>query len=349
MADFKIKDRYIGEGHDVFVVAELSANHRQDFDIAVKSIKAIKECGADAIKLQTYTPDTITLDSDDEYFQIKHGTLWDSMSLYKLYQQTYMPWEWQPKLKKIAENLGLVCFSTPLDKSSVDFLEKMGMYAYKVASFEITDIPLIEHIASKGKPVIFSTGVATYDEIEDAVSSCRRMKNDKIALLKCTSSYPASPSEMNLRTILDMAGKFDAVVGLSDHTLSINVAIASVALGAKIIEKHFIIDKKLGGPDAEFSLCPEEFRLMVNAIREAEKAIGKVSYDIGERARRNRKFCRSLFAVRDIKREDMFTEENVRSIRPSDGLPPKYLDKILGKKAARDIKRATPLEWGMVS
>lgn len=347
--NFKIGDKSVGDNKPVFIVAELSGNHRQDFNIAVKSIKAMKECGVDAVKLQTYTPDTMTLDSDSEVFQIKHGTIWDGISLYKLYQEAYTPWEWHPRLKKIAEDLGLVCFSTPFDKTAVDFLEDMGMEAYKVASFEITDIPLIEYIASKGKPMIMSTGIASCSDIEEAVDACRRMKNNQIALLKCTSSYPASPEEMNLKTIPDLAERFNAISGLSDHTLGITVPVASVALGARVIEKHFILDKKLGGPDAAFSLSFGEFKEMVTIIREAENALGRVSYELTEAARKNRAFSRSLFAVKDIKAEEAFTGENVRSIRPGNGLPPKYLDKILGKKAKKDITKGSPLDWGMVS
>lgn len=347
--NFKIGKKSIGDNQPVFIVAELSGNHRQDFNIAVKSIEAMKECGVDAVKLQTYTPDTMTLDSDNEYFQIKHGTIWDGRSLYKLYQEAYTPWEWQPKLKKIAEDLGLACFSTPFDKTAVDFLEGMNVEVYKVASFEIMDIPLIEYIASKGKPVIMSTGVATRSDIEEAVNACRRMKNYQIALLKCTSSYPASPEEMNLKTIPDIAKEFNVMSGLSDHTLSMAVPILSIALGAKIIEKHFILDKKLGGPDAAFSLCMDEFKEMVESIKEAEKALGKVSYEMTEKSKKNRTFSRSLFVVKDVKSKEVFTEESVRSIRPAGGLSPKYLNEILGKKARRDIKKGSPLSRDMVS
>ena len=346
---FKIGNRSIGGDHPVFIVAELSGNHRQDFDIAVKSIESIKECGLDAVKLQTYTPDTMTIDSDSDPFQIRQGTIWDGRSLYDLYKEAHTPWEWQPKLKKIAEDLGLVCFSTPFDKTSVDFLERIGMEAYKVASFEITDIPLIEYIASKGKPVIMSTGIATHSDIKEAVNACRRMKNDQIALLKCTSSYPASPEEMNLKTIPDMAVEFNVISGLSDHTLSMAVPVASVALEAKIIEKHFILDKKLRGPDATFSLCPDEFKKMVESVREAEKALGRVSYELTGKVKKNRAFSRSLFVVKDVKAKEAFTKENVRSIRPADGLSPKHISEILSKKAKKDIKKGSPLSWDMVA
>lgn len=343
-----ISNRIIGDNHPVFIIAELSANHLQKFDLAVETIKAIKEAGADAVKLQTYTPDTITIDSDNDYFQIKQGTLWDGKTLYQLYQEAYTPWEWQPKLKKIAEDLGLICFSSPFDKTAVDFLEKMNVPAYKVASFEITDIPLIEYIASKGKPVIISTGIATLSDINEAVNVCRRIGNGQIALLKCTSAYPTPLEDVNLRTIPNLAETFKTVVGLSDHTRGISVPIASVALGAKIIEKHFILDRKLGGPDAAFSLEPEEFKAMVKAVREAEKALGEVSYELTEKTKKSREFSRSLFAVKDIEAGETLTEENVRSIRPGYGLHPRYLVDVLGKKAKNSIKKGTPLRWDLM-
>jgi len=345
MLQFKIRNKRIGKDCSVFIIAELSANHLQKFDNAVTLIKAAKETGANAIKLQTYTPDTITIDCDNEYFQIKKGTLWDGQTLYQLYKKAYTPWEWQPKLKEIAENEGLICFSSVFDKTAVDFLEKLKVLAYKIASFEITDIPLIEYVASKGKPVIISTGIATLSDIEEAVHACKRMGNNQIALLKCTSAYPAPLEEINLKTIPNLAGTFKTVVGLSDHTLSISVPIASVALGASIIEKHLTLDRKLGGPDAAFSLEPEEFKAMVEAVREVEKALGKVSYDLTEKMKKSREFSRSLFVVKDIKAGEVFTEENIRSIRPGYGLPPKYLKDILGKEAKCDIKKGVPLTW----
>jgi pseudaminic acid synthase len=344
----EVSTRKIGDNHPVFIIAELSANHRQKFELAVETIKAMKESGADAVKLQTYTPDTITIDSDNDYFQIKQGTLWDGKTLYQLYQEAYTPWEWQPKLKEIAEDLGLICFSSPFDKTAVDFLEKMDVPAYKVASFEITDIPLIEYIASKGKPVIISTGIAELSDIAMAVDACKRMGNEQIALLKCTSAYPAPLEDVNLKTIPDLAETFKTVVGLSDHTLSISVPVAAVALSAKIIEKHFILDRKLGGPDAAFSLGPEEFKAMVTAVREVEKALGKVSYDLTDKVKKNREFSRSLFVVNDIKAGELFTEDNVRSIRPGFGLHPRHLKDILGKRSSKDIGRGTPLSWDMV-
>lgn len=338
----------IGKENRVFVIAELSANHNQDYDIAVESIKAIKDCGADAVKLQTYTADTLTIDSDKDYFKIQQGTVWDGTTLYQLYKRAYTPWEWQPKLKKYAEELGLECFSSPFDKSAVDFLEKMNVRAYKIASFEIVDIPLIEYVASKGKPIIISTGIAAEDEIKDAVDACRKKGNDQIALLKCTSEYPAPIEDANLKTIPALAKKFNTIVGLSDHTLGRTVPVAAVAIGAQIIEKHFILDKKLGGPDAEFSLEPNEFKKMINEIHLVEKALGTISFDLTEKIKKSRTFARSLFAVEDIKVGEVFSESNIRSIRPSNGISPKHLKTILGKKATRDIEKGTPLSWDLV-
>ncbi len=331
----------------VFIIAELSANHNQNFDLAVKTIKAMKDAGADAVKLQTYTPDTITIDCDNKYFQIKDG-LWQGKTLYQLYQEAYTPWEWQPKLKEIAEDLGLICFSSVFDKTAVDFLEKMNVPAYKIASFEITDIPLIEYIASKGKPVIISTGIATLSDIEEAVNACKRMGNDQIALLKCTSAYPAPIEDANLLTIPNMKETFGTVVGLSDHTLGSSVAIASVALGAKLIEKHFILDRNLGGPDSAFSMEPEEFKQMVKSIREVEKALGKVTYDLTEKQKKSRDLSRSLFIVKDIKKGEVFTEDNVRSIRPGYGLESNYLKEVIGKRARRDLNKGTPVKMELV-
>lgn len=328
----------------VFIIAELSANHNKNFNIAVETIKAAKEAGADAIKLQTYTADTLTLDSNKSYFQIKQGTIWDGTNLYSLYKEAYTPWDWQPKLKQIAEEVGLICFSSPFDKTSVDFLENMDVPAYKIASFEITDIPLIEYVASKRKPVIISTGIASLEEIEEALTCCYKAGNNDVALLKCTSSYPAPIELANLRTITDLKNRFGVPVGLSDHTMSNSVAIASVALGARIIEKHFILDRSIGGPDSSFSMNKEEFADMVKSIREVEKALGSISYTLSEGALKNRKFSRSLFVVKDLKKGDIVTEENVRSIRPADGLSPKFLPEILGKKVNRSVERGEPFK-----
>ena len=344
----RISNRAVGSGYPVFIVAELSANHGHKLDLAMESIKEIKKAGADAVKLQTYTADTLTIDCDNEYFHIDHGTIWDGKLLYELYQEAYTPWEWQPLLKSLAEEMGLICFSSPFDKTAVDFLETMNVPAYKVASLEITDLPLIEYIASKGKPVMISTGVATLPELEDAVAACRRVGNQQVILLKCTTEYPAPLESVNLRALASIEETFKTVVGLSDHTLGISVPIAATALGASVIEKHFILSKDLGGPDAAFSLDPQEFSLMVRSIREVEKALGKVEYDLPETILKNREFCRSLFVVRDMKAGDLFTNETVRSIRPGHGVKPKYLDEILGRKASRDIKRGTPVAWDLI-
>lgn len=345
---FKIGNKEIGDNNPTFIIAELSANHMNDFDIAVKTIEAIAESGADAVKFQTFTPDTITLNCDNEYFHIKQGTVWDGQLLYDLYEDAYMPWDWQPKLKKIAEDLGLIVFSSPFDKTSVDFLEDMDVPAYKIASFEITDIPLIKYVASKNKPIIISTGIAEKEDIELAIETCLKEGNDKIAILKCTSSYPAPYEEINLKTINDMEKKFNTTVGLSDHTLGDEIAIAAVTLGAKIIEKHFILDKKLGGPDCEFSMEPQEFKKMVTAIRNTEKALGTVSYNLSDKTRKNREFSRSLFVVKNIKKGELITEENVRSVRPGFGLHPKYLEEVLGKKAKKDLEKGTPFKRDFV-
>lgn len=326
----------------VFIIAELSANHSQDFEVAAETIRAAKAAGADAIKLQTYTADTITIDCDNPYFQIKQGTLWDGTTLYRLYQQAYTPWEWHSELKKIAEQEGLVFFSSPFDSSAVDFLETLDVPLYKIASFEITDIPLIEYVASKGKPIIFSTGIATLDEIEEAIQACIRMGNNNIAVLKCTSSYPAPLELANLRMIPDMKERFRLPVGLSDHTIGSSVAIAAVALGARIIEKHFILDRSIGGPDSSFSMDKDEFSEMVESIREVEKALGEINYELSENVKKNRKFARSLFVTKDISAGDVVTKENVRSIRPGDGLSPKHLPDIIGKRVICDLKIGTP-------
>ncbi|MEW6507634.1 MAG: pseudaminic acid synthase [Bacteroidota bacterium] len=338
----------IGESNRVFIIAELSANHNQQFDIAVESIKAIKNCGADAVKLQTYTPDTLTINSNKDYFKIQQGTIWDGTTLYKLYQQAYTPWEWQPKLKKIAEDLGLICFSSPFDNSAVDFLEQMNVPAYKIASFEIVDIPLIEYAASKQKPMIISTGIATQQEIREAIDACNRMGNNQIALLKCTSEYPAKIEDANLNTIPYLQKEFNTIVGLSDHTIGTTVPVAAAALGARIIEKHFILDKKIGGPDSSFSLEPDQFKIMVDEIRSVELALGNYSFNQTEKIKKSRTFARSLFVTEDVKQGEIFSEKNIRSIRPSNGLSPKYFPDIIGKKAKVDIEKGTPLSWDLI-
>lgn len=343
IGNFKINDK-----SPCFIIAELSANHGHDINIAKETIKAAEECGADAIKLQTYTADTMTIDCDNEYFQINQGTLWDGSTLYKLYQEAYTPWEWQKELKEYAESLGLVCFSTPFDKRAVDFLEDLEVPAYKVASFEINDIPLIEYIASKGKPIIISTGIATLEDVELAVETCKKVGNNNIILLKCTSQYPAKLEDANLNTMIDLKERFGVTVGLSDHTMDIEVPITAVALGAKVIEKHFILDRSIGGPDADFSLDKKEFKAMVDSVRKAEKAMGIVSYDLDEKKMKSREFSRSLFIVKDVKKGDTLTKENVRSIRPGYGLHTKYYDEVLGKKFNDDLKKGTPLSFDVV-
>lgn len=341
--DIKIGDREINKNSPCFIVAELSANHNHDIEIAKKTIKAAKESGADAIKLQTYTPDTITIDCDSEYFQIKQGTVWDGTTLYKLYEKAYTPWQWHKELKEYAHNIGLIFFSTPFDKTAVDFLEELNVPAYKVASFEITDIPLIQYMASKGKPMIISTGIATLEDIRLAVDTCKKVGNEDIILLKCTSSYPANIEDSNLLTIPDLSERFNVISGLSDHSVEKEVPITAVALGAKMIEKHFIINKDIGGPDAGFSMEPDDFREMVNSIRKVEKSMGVVDYELTDKKKRNRELSRSLFIVKDMKKGDTITEDNVKSIRPGFGMHPKYYNDILGKKVNKDIDRGTPL------
>ena len=338
----------IGSTHSVYVIAEMSANHGQDFEQAVQIIKAAKEAGADAIKLQTYTPDTITIDCDNEYFRIDKGTIWEGKNLYELYKEAYTPWDWQPKLKKIANDLGLDLFSTPFDNTAVAFLENMDVPAYKIASFELVDIPLIQRVAQTGKPIIMSTGMATLSEIDEAVHTAREAGATQIALLKCTSAYPADPADMNLRTISHMAEAFQAPVGLSDHTLGIAVPVAAVALGACIVEKHFTLSRSRPGPDSAFSLEPQEFKSMVEAIRTSEKALGKISYEVTENEAASRVFRRSLFVVKDMKAGDVFTEENVRSIRPGYGLNPRYIVNIIGRCSSKDISKGTPISWDLL-
>lgn len=343
-----IGDRSVGADDPVLVVAELSANHAHRYEVAAHTVRAAARAGADAIKLQTYTADTITIDSEEPPFRIEGGTLWDGRTLYDLYREAYTPWEWQPELARTAEEEGILCFSTPFDRTAVDFLEEMGVPAYKIASFEITDVGLIEYAASKGKPVIMSTGVAELADIEEAVAVCRGAGNDQIALLKCTSAYPTPLGEMNLRTLPDMAERFGCLVGLSDHTTSTGVAAAAVALGARIVEKHFILDRALGGPDASFSLEPHEFGAMVRAIRDAEEALGEVTYELTKGAKSGRAFARSLFVVSDVAAGEVFTEDNVRSIRPAGGLHPKHLKEVLGRRAARAAAKGTPLSRDLV-
>lgn len=340
-----IRNRKIGRNQPAFIIAELSANHNGSLETAIETIKAAKRAGADAIKFQTYTPDTITIDCDNKYFKINQGTLWDGKTLYELYGEAYTPWEWHEKLFKVASEEGLICFSSPFDKTAVDLLESLDSPAYKIASFEIQDIPLIEYVASKGKPVIMSTGIAELSDIKLAVDTCRKAGNDQIILLKCTSAYPAPVELANLQTISNLKETFGVESGLSDHTYGSIVPIVAVSLGATVIEKHFILDKSIGGPDAEFSLDFSEFKHMVESVRDAEKAIGKVTYDIPEKVKANKKFARSLFVVKSIKAGEKITEENVRSIRPGYGMHPKYLQKVLGKKVKVNLETGSPLKW----
>jgi pseudaminic acid synthase len=337
------------DNHGVLIIAELSANHNGSLEVALETIKAAKRTGANAIKLQTYTADTLTIDCDKDDFIIKTGSIWDGQSYYKLYESAYTPWEWHQVLFEEAEKQGLICFSSPFDRTAVDFLENLNVPAYKIASFEITDIPLIEYIASKGKPVILSTGIATMEDIELALDACRRMGNHDIALLKCTSSYPAPIEEANMVMVKDFAERFGVIAGLSDHTMGATVPVVATCFGAKIIEKHFILDRSIGGPDASFSMNEQEFSEMVKAVREAEKAIGVIDYTLTQKQAQGKDFCRSLYVVKDIIKGELITEENVRSIRPGFGLHPKYLKTILGKTALVDLERGTRVSLSLIS
>lgn len=332
----------------VFIIAELSANHNGSLEVALETIKAAKRAGADAVKLQTYTADTITIDCDKPDFMVKGGTIWDGNSLYELYQEAYTPWEWHEQLFNCAREEGLVCFSSPFDKTAVDFLEGLNTPAYKIASFEITDIPLIEYAASKGKPMIISTGIATLEDIELALDACRRMGNHDIALLKCTSSYPAPIEEANMAMVRDFKERFGVIPGLSDHTMGSTVPVVATCFGAKIIEKHFILDRSIGGPDASFSMNEAEFAQMVKAVREAEKAIGKVDYALTDKQVKGRDFSRSLYVVEDINAGEVITERNVRSIRPGFGMHPKYLNQIVGLKVSRKLLMGQALKAEMI-
>ena len=348
-ARFQIGSRKVGPDASVYVIAELSANHNQDFDRAVQTIRAAKDAGADAVKLQTYTPDTITLASDRDEFRINAGTLWDGRTLHDLYREAFMPWEWQPRLKKAAEDLGLDLFSTAFDSTAVDFLEEMNVMVHKVASFELVDVSLIQKMARTGKPLIMSTGMATVEEIDEAVQSAREAGATQIGLLKCTSAYPAPAEDMNLRTIPEMMRRFGVPIGLSDHTMGIAAPVAAVALGACIVEKHLTLSRSLPGPDSAFSLEPDEFKSMVEAVRTAEKALGTVSFGAAGEQQSSKSFRRSLFVVEDIEQGAEFTTSNLRSIRPGHGLHPRHLPEMLGKRAAQDIKKGTPLNWDLIA
>jgi pseudaminic acid synthase len=338
----KIDDFEINCNSKVFIIAELSANHNGSLDIALETVRAAKRAGANCIKLQTYTADTITINSNTSDFIVK-GTIWEGKNLYQLYQEAYTPWDWHKKIFDVAHEEGLICFSSPFDKSAVDFLENLNVPAYKIASFEITDIPLIEYVASKGKPIILSTGIAEIQDIELALDACRRMGNNDIALLKCTSSYPAPIEEANMLMVKEFAERFGVISGLSDHTIGYTVPLVATCFGAKIIEKHFILDRSIGGPDSSFSMNEEEFAIMTNKIREVESAIGKVDYTLTEKQVKGKDFARSLYVVEDIKQGDIVTEKNVRSIRPGFGLHPKFLRSILNAKVKVNLKRGDRL------
>ena len=333
----KIGKKHIGDNNPCFIIAELSANHGGDINTAKETIKAAKRAGADAIKLQTFTADTITLNCNNDDFKITQGTLWDGSYLHELYQEAALPWEWHEELFNFAAKEDIICFSSPFDRTAVDLLESLNVPAYKIASFEITDIPLIEYVASKGKPIILSTGIAMIEDIELALDACRKMGNNDIALLKCTSSYPAPIEEANMAMIKDFRNRFDIVSGLSDHTMGNTVPIVSICFGAKIIEKHFILDRSIGGPDATFSMNEQEFTELVKTIREAESAVGVIDYKLTDKQLKSRDFSRSLYVVQDIKAGDLITEENLRSIRPGFGLHPKYYNQVLGTKSKRDF------------
>ena len=340
----KIANFTIDQNSPVFIIAELSANHNGSIKTAIETVRAAKRAGADCIKLQTFTADTITLDSNKEDFKINQGTLWDGQYLYDLYKSTHLPWEWHKELMEVAKEEGLICFSSPFDPTSVEFLETLNVPAYKIASFEITDITLIELVASKGKPVIISTGIAEEKDIELALDACKRMGNNNIALLKCTSSYPAPIDEANMCMVKDLANRFNVISGLSDHTLGATAPVVATVFGAKIIEKHFILDRSIGGADASFSMNESEFTEMVKAVREAESAIGIVDYSLTEKQKKGKDFCRSLYVVEDIKVGEILTKKNILSIRPGFGMHPKFYNEVLGKKVKYSIEKGTPLD-----
>lgn len=343
----KIGNFTLNSTSEVFIIAELSANHNGSLETAVETIRAAKRAGANCIKLQTYTADTMTIDCDKSDFIIK-GTIWDGANLHELYQKAYTPWEWHKELFRVAEEEGLICFSSPFDKTAVDFLEDLNVPAYKIASFEITDIPLIEYVASKGKPMIISTGIAALEDIELALATCHKMGNYDIALLKCTSSYPAPIEEANMAMVKDLATRFDVISGLSDHTMGATVPIVSTVMGAKIIEKHFILDRSIGGPDASFSMNEQEFTEMVKSVREAEKAIGIIDYTLTDKQEKGKDFCRSLYIVKDIKKGEALTEQNLRCIRPGFGLHPKYYHEILGQLVNTDLEKGDRIDLNII-
>lgn len=330
-----------------YVIAEMSGNHAGSFEYAKEMVHAAKEAGADCIKIQTYTADTITINCDNKYFHINDG-IWKGENLYHLYEKAYTPWEWQPKLKEEADKVGIDFFSTPFDKSSVDFLEDLGVKFYKIASFELVDIPLIEYVASKGKPIIMSTGMATLGEIEDAVKAIRNQKNDQIALLRCASAYPAITDQMNLVTMRNMSEIFKVPVGLSDHSMGSVGAVIAIAMGAKIIEKHFCLSRKIETADSSFSMEPSEFAAMVKDVRQAEMAIGEISYGPSKQEMGNIIFRKSIFSSKAIKKGELLTEDNIKVIRPGYGLAPKYFNEVLGKRAITDIEIGTPISFDLI-
>lgn len=346
---FKIGNKMVGENAPAFIVAELSANHNQDYHRAVEILHAAREAGADAVKLQTYTADTITIDCDDECFQINEGTIWDGTTLYRLYQEAYTPWEWQPRLMEEANKLGMECFSSPFDFTSVDFLQEMKVPAYKIASYEINDIPLIRKIARLHKPVIFATGVAYPEDIERALTVCREEENEDVILLKCVSSYPTPYEAVNLRVIPTLAKTYDCLTGISDHTMGTIVSAGAIPLGAKMVEKHLTLCRKDGGPDSAFSMEPEEFAQMVREIRILEKALGSSEYVLTDTQKLEHEGSRSLFVVQDIQPGELLTPENIRSIRPGNGLHTMYYEEVLGKTAKQFLKKGTPLSWDVIS
>ena len=343
----QIENFKINANSPIFIIAELSANHNGDLATAIETIRAAKRAGADCIKLQTYSADTITIDCKKDDFLIK-GTIWDGKNLYELYQEAYTPWEWHKQLFEVAAEEGLICFSSPFDKTAVDFLETLNVPAYKIASFEITDIPLIEYVASKGKPIILSTGIAELSDIELALEACRRMGNNDIALLKCTSSYPAPIEEANMCMVRDLSERFGVISGLSDHTMGATVPIVATCYGAKIIEKHFILDRSIGGPDASFSLNESEFTDMVKSIREAESAIGKVDFTLTEKQLKGKDFARSLYVVEDVKAGEIVSEYNVKSIRPGYGMHPRLLTEIIGKRFNSNYEKGTRMNLNLI-
>ncbi len=347
MSTFKIKNRNIGDGYPAYIIAEMSGNHAGSIERAKEIIREAKRCGADCIKIQTYTPDTLTIDCHNQYFQVENGT-WEGENLYSLYGKAYTPWEWQQELKEEADRVGIDFLSTPFDKTSVDFLEDMGLEFYKVASFEMIDLPLLRYIASKGKPIIMSTGMATLEEIKESVEAIKACGNEQIALLKCSSSYPAVPEQMNLRTIVDLKEQLGLPVGLSDHSMGHMSATTAVTLGASIIEKHFCLGREIENPDASFSMTPAEFKEMVESVRQVEAALGKVFYGVAPEEESSMVFRRSIFIVEDVKAGEVLTEKNTRVIRPGYGVKPKYIEDVLGMKVQKDIPRGTPFTFDLV-